>query len=114
MRRAVLIILFYFAVVFIAPAQTFTNLVDFNGTNDENANAPVIQGRDGNFYGMTSQGGAKTYGTVFKITPEGMLTTLYSFCSQINCADGSFRPGLSRFPPDVLRLASSFGLRQLD
>jgi uncharacterized repeat protein (TIGR03803 family) len=28
-------------------------------------------------------------GTVFKITREGALTTLYSFCSQRNCADGA-------------------------
>src|SRR6202041_2858276 len=28
-------------------------------------------------------------GTVFKITPAGSLTTLYSFCSQANCADGA-------------------------
>jgi uncharacterized repeat protein (TIGR03803 family) len=27
-------------------------------------------------------------GTVFKITPSGTLTTLYSFCSQSGCADG--------------------------
>lgn len=27
-------------------------------------------------------------GTVFKITPHGALTTLYSFCSLSNCADG--------------------------
>jgi len=25
---------------------------------------------------------------VFRITPNGTLTTLYSFCSEINCADG--------------------------
>jgi uncharacterized repeat protein (TIGR03803 family) len=27
-------------------------------------------------------------GTVFKITPSGKLTTLYSFCTQTNCSDG--------------------------
>src|SRR5438445_3991318 len=27
-------------------------------------------------------------GTVFKITPSGTLTTVYSFCSQSFCADG--------------------------
>ncbi len=47
------------------------------------------------FYGTTSVGGASAgcggdegCGTVFKITPSGTLTTLYSFCSQANCADG--------------------------
>ena len=38
---------------------------------------------DGNFYGTTSSGGATTMATVFKITPSGTLTTLYSFCSDL-------------------------------
>jgi uncharacterized repeat protein (TIGR03803 family) len=52
--------------------------------------AGVIEGTDGNFYGTTSQGGANNRGTIFKMTRAGKLTTLYSFCSQINCSDGSF------------------------
>jgi uncharacterized repeat protein (TIGR03803 family) len=55
--------------------------------------ASLIQGTDGNFYGTTADGGAHAQnndgGTVFKITPAGVLTTLYSFCAQANCADGS-------------------------
>jgi uncharacterized repeat protein (TIGR03803 family) len=47
-----------------------------------------IQASDGNFYGVTVEGGANGYGTVYKITPAGALTTLYNFCSQPNCADG--------------------------
>jgi uncharacterized protein (TIGR03437 family) len=41
--------------------------------------AGPIQATDGNFYGTTSTGGANGYGTIFKITSDGMLTTLYSF-----------------------------------
>jgi uncharacterized repeat protein (TIGR03803 family) len=52
--------------------------------------AGLIQATDGNFYGTTLDGGANFSGTVFKITPSGMLTTLYAFCSQTNCADGFF------------------------
>jgi uncharacterized repeat protein (TIGR03803 family) len=49
-----------------------------------------LRASDGNFYGTASYGGANaTGGTVFKITPEGTLTTLYSFCSLTNCADGA-------------------------
>ncbi len=36
-------------------------------------------GTDGNFYGTTQGGGTGLTGTVFKITPAGKLTTLYSF-----------------------------------
>src|ERR1017187_3180340 len=45
--------------------------------------------RWGPLYGTTWGGGAKNAGTVFKITPAGILTTLYSFCSQTNCTDGA-------------------------
>ncbi len=50
-----------------------------------------MQGTDGNFYGTTHSGGGGAYafGTVFRITPTGSLTTLHSFCSQPNCADGA-------------------------
>jgi uncharacterized repeat protein (TIGR03803 family) len=41
----------------------------------------LIQSADGNFYGTTTSGGTgnKAFGTVFKITPAGQLTTLYAF-----------------------------------
>jgi len=51
--------------------------------------AGLVQGTDGNFYGTTSQGGAHDGGSVFKVTPTGSLTTLYSFCSLEYCADGA-------------------------
>ena len=54
----------------------------------------LVQGRDGNFYGTTYTGGANCAGTIFKITPGGTFTTLYNFCSQANCADGSAPRGL--------------------
>jgi len=54
----------------------------------------LIQASDGNLYGTTAGGGTTKYcnggcGTIFKITTAGALTTLYNFCSQANCADGS-------------------------
>jgi uncharacterized repeat protein (TIGR03803 family) len=41
--------------------------------------AALVQGTDGNFYGTTGYGGANGGGTIFRITPAGALTTLYSF-----------------------------------
>ena len=35
-------------------------------------------------------GGSNGYGTIFRITTAGRLTTLYSFCSQSGCADGKY------------------------
>jgi uncharacterized repeat protein (TIGR03803 family) len=50
--------------------------------------AGLIQANNGNFYGTTSSGGAHSEGTVFQVTPAGLLKTLYSFCSKTNCTDG--------------------------
>jgi uncharacterized repeat protein (TIGR03803 family) len=65
-----------------ARAQTFSVLYNF-GTNRGDPIEPyypsiVAQGRDGNLY-TTARGGANFYGAVFKITPAGKLTVLYSF-----------------------------------
>jgi uncharacterized repeat protein (TIGR03803 family) len=78
------------ATAIVSPAQTFKTLLDFNGTNGANpVYTSLIQGRDGNLYGTTLGGGSNGAGTVFKINPAGKVTTIYSFCSQVNCADGT-------------------------
>ena len=46
-----------------------------------------MQATDGSFYGTTSAGGVHGYGTVFKITPAGRLTSLHSFESATNGAN---------------------------
>ena len=70
-----------FGTVFkVTPSGTETVLYSFAGGSDgEHPYAGVIQGSDGNFYGTTYQGGASGYGTVFKLTPSGTETVLYSF-----------------------------------
>jgi uncharacterized repeat protein (TIGR03803 family) len=50
--------------------------------------AGLILDEKGDLYGMTQLGGARGYGVVFKLTPEGKETVLHSFCWQDNCADG--------------------------
>jgi uncharacterized repeat protein (TIGR03803 family) len=49
----------------------------------------LVQTSDGTLYGTTVIGGAQNEGTVFKLSPSGVLTTLYNFCSQASCADGT-------------------------
>jgi len=77
----------------ITPGGVLTVLHSFcsesHCADGENPYAGLVQATDGSFYGATTIGGAKGGGTVFKITPTGTLTTLYSFCSQSNCADGN-------------------------
>lgn len=50
--------------------------------------SPLIQAGDGNFFGTTSNGGHNWGGTIFKFTPSGTLTTIYSFCSGSGCTEG--------------------------
>src|SRR5216684_3711185 len=57
-----------FSLAVCAQAQTVTYLANFNGT--------------------TFNGGAHSQGNVFRMTPTGKLNSIYSFCSQPNCADG--------------------------
>jgi uncharacterized repeat protein (TIGR03803 family) len=77
----------------ISPTGEFTTLYNFCSQLDCSDGAiPVeslVQGTDGNLYGTTEAGGNRSGGTIFKITRKGELTTLYNFCSQANCADGS-------------------------
>ena len=63
-------------------AQTFTDLHDFNCSTDGCvASYPgfVAQGQDGNLYGSLVDGGSSNNGTVYKITPAGTLTPIYTF-----------------------------------
>ena len=65
----------------VTPAGVISVLHDFAGYPSD-GNIPVgilTQGNDGNLYGMTYQGGASNLGTVFKISPSGTYTVLYSF-----------------------------------
>jgi uncharacterized repeat protein (TIGR03803 family) len=50
-----------------------------SGSDGEIPYAGLIQGSDGNLYGTTYNGGASGLGTVFKVTPSGTETVLYSF-----------------------------------
>jgi uncharacterized repeat protein (TIGR03803 family) len=86
----------------IVPSGKMTTIYNFCSATNPDGNcldgnepaAGLVQGLDGDYYGTTSTGGTSTgcdggCGTVFKITPAGTLTTLYNFCSQANCSDGS-------------------------
>ena len=59
---------------------TLTTVASFNySVNGGYPYAALVQGTDGNFYGTTEAGGTSGYGTVFRMTTNGTLTTLVSF-----------------------------------
>ena len=87
----------------LSPAGVFATLYKFcseANCGDGIFPSSLIQGSDGNLYGVTQQGGANTFapcgagagcgaGTLFRLSTSGVFTTLYSFCKQANCSDGA-------------------------
>jgi len=81
-----------FGTIFkLTPEGDFTTLFSFAGTNGSYPYATLIQDAKGNLYGTTASGGGNTnqlfpnntgyagYGTIFRLAPDGTLTTLFSF-----------------------------------
>jgi uncharacterized protein (TIGR03437 family) len=79
------------ATLSAAQAQSVSIIANFNGANGIGPTS-LVQGSDGNFYGTTGEGGQIGNGTVFKLTPDGTLTTLHSFSGLP--PDGSLPGGL--------------------
>jgi len=69
----------YGTVFQVTSSGTLTTLYSFNGGDDGSyPDAPLVQATDGNFYGTTAWAWTDTiFGTIFKITPDGTLTTIH-------------------------------------
>ena len=64
----------------ITQSGSLTTLYSFSGATDgKTPLATLLQGHDGTIYGTTSDGGAFGKGTLFKLTSNNSLTTLFSF-----------------------------------
>jgi uncharacterized repeat protein (TIGR03803 family) len=92
-KKAATIFFIVVAMAGVASAQTFKTLVEFDGTDGANPFSTLTQGTDGNYYGTNQFGGNYTCqvpgcGTIFKLSPQGVITTLYTFCAQMSCSDG--------------------------
>jgi uncharacterized repeat protein (TIGR03803 family) len=83
----------------ITAAGKLTTLYNFcsqsNCTDGADPLTGLVQATNGDFYGTTNSGGNNCVadggcGTIFKVTASDALTTVYSFCAQSGCADGSF------------------------
>ena len=80
-KRALTVFVLCAATAIALPAQTFTTLLSFDGTDGSQPSAagPGPRRR----FLRDHPGGQGVGGTVFKITPSGTLTTLYNFCPQV-------------------------------
>ena len=88
----------------MTPDGTVTVLHRFTGGTDGSyPSASLIQAADGNFYGITTSGGGPSCasffafpfrlpGTVFKMTPTGIVTTLHAFTGGADGAGRLYHP----------------------
>ena len=92
------------------PDGSVTVLHTFTGGTSDGSRPcnGLLQGLDGNFYGLTQTGGISDSGTVFKMTPAGTVTILHSFSSStgngnplytslIQSSDGNFFGNVESF-----------------
>ncbi len=88
----------------LTPAGDLSAIASFDGTNGANAHGGLIQGVDGNLYGAADYGGSQnsgsvfssTFGTIYKVTTNGNITTLHSF----NKLDGAYPFAKLTLAPD--------------
>ena len=74
----------------ITPDGTLTTLHAFELTDGAFPMASLLQASDGNFYGTTLGGGpnSDSGGTIFKLSRDGTLNVLFSFCLSPTCHTG--------------------------
>jgi uncharacterized repeat protein (TIGR03803 family) len=93
----------------ISPSGMLTTLYSFCSksgcTDGADPSEGLVQAVDGSFYGPTADGGADGDGTVFKITPSGILTTLHTF----DVTDGSLPSRLVQATNGILYGTTEFG-----
>jgi len=76
-----------------AHSQTLEVLYKFTGGADgSQPDSPLVRDSQGNLYGTTVTGGANQLGAVFKLSPDGTETVLYSFQGGV---DGVWPVGLT-------------------
>jgi len=87
----------------VTPTGNITSICDFcsksHCSDGKHPQTAPILGSDGNLYGVTVSGGSNLnggsgWGTVYKMTLDGQLTTLHKFCTADPCLDGAEPVGI--------------------
>jgi len=63
-----------------APGVDLASIYSFDSVSSgASPYGPLVLAKDGNFYGTTTVGGTNGSGTIFRLSPSGTVTTLFSF-----------------------------------
>ncbi len=86
-------------IVRMTPSGSITSLYSFSSTDGNGLNVNgagptiVVAASDGNLYGLTGAGGPNGHGTVFRLSPTGVLTTLYARLATDGTGDAALLEG---------------------
>ena len=111
LKAKLLAAIFLVAIAIAAPAQTVSTIYQFSSGTNPNLPAGVMaQGRDGNFYGITlSGGGPANQGAIYKISSEGVLTSLHSMALLKACSKSTKKSCGHSACRNSSRVTTSFG-----
>ncbi|MGA9354453.1 MAG: choice-of-anchor tandem repeat GloVer-containing protein [Terriglobales bacterium] len=72
-------------------------LYNFKGSDGDGDVPDSMSFRDsaGNLFGTTFQGGAYSFGTIFKLDTQGHETIVYNFCPKTPCTNGAYPGGVA-------------------
>jgi uncharacterized repeat protein (TIGR03803 family) len=81
----------------VAPDGVPTTFFDFGGVSGVSSTTQLVQGSDGNLYGITAPPSLTDGGVAYKLTPQGAYTVLHTFgwgdgaqTSLLEATDGNF------------------------
>jgi uncharacterized repeat protein (TIGR03803 family) len=84
----------------LTTAGVYTKLADFTGVGGaypgSYSSSPLTLGPDGNFYATQFSGGNNDYGTIYQMTPSGVMTIL----KHLDASSGGWPCGAPAFGPD--------------
>jgi uncharacterized repeat protein (TIGR03803 family) len=82
----------YGTIFMASPSGTLTTFAPFNGNNGSNPQTALVQGNDGNFYGVAN-GGSAGVGVIFCLNPSSFFQASFTSSSDIPLTTSDFTLG---------------------